>query len=132
MNDPSFNPGFRFSPFDAVILLLGGAAAVSMSFLDPHIGPAVGFVVLHFFLFCNVVRMSRPFELTWAGAFVVGVALFAADVAAWPAVFGVCLGLTVVLVALETRRPSYHGVGWRTLNPELPEWWRARKATQPE
>jgi hypothetical protein len=23
------------------------------------------------------------------------------------------------------KKPSYHGVGWRCINPELPAWWEA-------
>lgn len=44
----------------------------------------------------------------------------------WPAVFAVAAALTLVLAAVEVRRPSYHGIGRRRLNRGLPEWWAAR------
>jgi len=57
--------GFRFSVFDAIIL---GVTAVGTPWLVRKIG-AVGwipaFVVLHFFLFCNVFRIRRVPELVW-------------------------------------------------------------------
>jgi hypothetical protein len=34
------------------------------------------------------------------------------------------VGGDVIVVIIERRRPSHHGVGWRKLNPRLPEWWR--------
>ena len=34
--------------------------------------------------------------------------------------------LAVVLIAREMKRPSYHGVGWRNINPDLPKWWKSR------
>jgi hypothetical protein len=31
-----------------------------------------------------------------------------------------------VLVIFEMRKPSYHGVFWRRVNPNLRQWWEAR------
>ena len=71
--------------------------------------------------------MSRRLELTWAAVFVgLAVATISLNLLPWPAVFAASLAVTVMLAVIEVRRPSYHGVGWRKLNPRLPEWWMAR------
>jgi hypothetical protein len=108
MPTPIFAPGFRLSPFDVLALLAGGAAATASATADRWTGLAVAFVVAHFFLFCNILRMSRLLELTWAAA------------------FALAATLTLVLTIIQVRRPSYHGVAWQRLNPGLPEWWSAR------
>ncbi len=43
-----------------MILIVGFVAALSFSFVNIWIGLAIGFVVAHFFLFCNIARISRP------------------------------------------------------------------------
>ena len=131
MDAPRFQPGFRLSAFDVAVLIVGGAAAAYVTTIHPWTGVLIGFVVLHFFLFCNVLRMSRPLELAWAAAFA-GLSAAAAllGTPSWPVVVGVSTAVTVVLALIEIRRPSYHGVGWRTLNPGLPEWWEAASRTR--
>jgi hypothetical protein len=121
-----FQPGFRLSATDVAVLVAGAAASAYATTLDRWLGVAVAFVVVHFFLFCNVLRMSRPLELTWAAVF----AALAAGAASrgtppWPVVFAVSSAVTAVVAFVETRRPSYHGVAWQKLNPRLPEWWQS-------
>lgn len=125
----TFSPGFRLSWMDVTILAIGAAGAVAVGTVDGWIGLAIAFVVGHFFLFCNVLRMSRPPELIWAVAFAL-LALGAAvtEAISWPMVFVVSTGLTVVLAVNEMRRPCYHGVGWQRVNPRLPGWWEAENA----
>lgn len=127
MTKRAFDPGFRLSALDVLILMIGGTGAVAVALVDRWFGIAIGFVVLHFFLFCNILRMSRSLELAWAGFFV-GFAIAAGRLAllSWPAVFAGSVALTLVLTYIEVRRPSYHGVGWQALNPGLPDWWKAR------
>ena len=122
-----FNPGFRFSKFDAVALfLLLFVCAVTVAVI-PWLGIAMVFVVAHFFLFCNILRMSRPLELTWAGLFVVlaGFTILSGS-PSWVVTLAVSFVATVVLAAVEMRKPSYHGVFWWRINPELPQWWEDR------
>ena len=122
--EPVFSAGFRLSTFDGMILLAGSVAATILGRVDMWSGLAVGFVIAHFFLFCNVLRMSRPLELAWAAAFS-GLAVGAVrwGVISWPMVFGVSMLLTLVLVIVAVLRPSYHGVGWKRFNAGLPDWW---------
>ena len=126
MPEPTFQPGFRLSPFDVVVLVAGAVASAYATTVDRWFGAAIAFVVLHFFLFCNVLRMSRPLELTWAAVFVaLSTAALSLGLLSWPVVFAASAALTAILAAIELRRPSYHGIGWQKLNPRLPEWWQS-------
>ena len=109
--------GFRFSVTDGVAVLL---CVVATYVLWPAIGPfslLLPYVLGHFFLFCNVFRVRRRPEVIWAAIFVVNFAV-------WVLVGGVGISgpfltqlpVTVVLVALECRQPTYHGVCSRIFN----------------
>ena len=71
MGTSTFSPGFRLSFFDVVILFAGLIGAIVLGVQIWWAGMIIGFVVLHFFLFCNVFRISRPPELVWAAVFIV-------------------------------------------------------------
>jgi len=123
-----FKPGFRFSAFDALILA-GGAAASALAWQEnPQLGCVIAFVLGHFFLFCNVFRISRGLELIWAAVFValtIGTQRWG-----WPGWFweiAATLAMTSVVIALEMRKASYHGIGWVYLNPRLSDWWQANE-----
>ena len=127
MGTAKFSPGVRLSSVDVFVLVAGTAGVASASTMTWWYGLVSGFVLAHFFLFCNVFRVSRPLELLWAGAFVtLVVTTILWNVPGWwPTTLGsVCVAALVV--AVEMRKPSYHGVGWRRINPGLPDWWEAR------
>jgi hypothetical protein len=129
MSERRFQPGFRLSAFDVVILLIGSAASAYSTTIDRWFGIAIAFVVFHFFLFCNVLRMSRGLELIWAAAFIgLAVAAISLHMLSWISVFAISTAITAVLAIIEARRPSYHGVGWQKLNPRLPQWWQSTAA----
>lgn len=113
---------------DVFVLISGVVATTYYSYEETWwIGRIIGFVVAHFFLFCNVFRMSRPLELIWASIFTVLAGLtISTDIPGWGVTIAVSLCATFVLVVIEMRRPSYHGVGWKRINPRLPEWWDAK------
>lgn len=127
-NRVDFAPGFRLSMIDVFVLISGVVATTYYSYEETWwIGRIIGFVVAHFFLFCNVFRMSRPLELIWASIFTVLAGLtISTDIPGWGVTIAVSLCATFVLVVIEMRRPSYHGVGWKRINPRLPEWWDAK------
>ena len=128
MSERPFSPGFRLSTIDVIVLIVGAGAATALARVDGWIALAVAFVVAHFFLFCNVLRMSRPLELIWAGTFAsLAAATMTIGVPSWWMVFARSLVLTIVLAVIQMRRRSYLGVGWRRLNPDLPEWWRTQQ-----
>lgn len=124
----AFAPGFRFSILDGCVLVLGVVGASGAWFVWPVMAGVVLFVVGHFFLFCNVLRMGRGLELAWAGVFcgLAGMAI-AVGMPSWGVVFGVACEVTVVVAVVQMRREDYHGVGWRRVNPGLREWWERRE-----
>lgn len=127
MPSNTFNPGFRLSTLDAFVLVVGGAFAANIGLAHFWFGVAIAFAIGHFFLFCNIVRMRRTFELLWAATFVALAAGTTHGWWSWPTALGVSLTLTAVLVAVELRKPSYHGAFWQWVNPELPRWWEQRE-----
>jgi len=125
MTERKFQPGFRLAVLDVAVLIVGGIVSAYMMTIDRWFGFAIAFVVLHFFVFCNVLRMSRPLELIWAGIFAaLAITAISQSLLSWPIVFAVSTVVTGIVAFIETRRPSYHGIGWQRLNPRLPEWWQ--------
>jgi len=126
MPDRRFAPGFRISVFDALILLTGGVGAFLAASHAWWAGVIIGFVVGHFFLFCNVFRIARRPELIWAAAFTfLAACTFLTGLPGWIGTVACSLLLSVVLIVREMRKPYYHGVGWSSLNPGLRAWWEA-------
>ena len=70
--------------------------------------------------------MSRSLELAWAAVFA-ALAIITATTGtiSWPMGFALSMTVTLIVAIIEIRRPSYHGIGWQTINPGLPEWWSA-------
>jgi len=126
MPHPDFRPGFRLSVTDVAVLGVGSVAAVVAWQSVWWAGFAIAFVLGHFFLFCNVFRVARMPELIWSAFFLaaaVPTVLF--GIPGWPLTITVVLMSTAAIVVREMRKPSYHGIGWRRVNPELEAWWRA-------
>lgn len=104
--------GFRLSPLDLVFLAVGVLAVVLTRGLPGDPSTLIAIVVGHFFLFCNVVRLRRAFELAWAAVFVaLAVIGWGLGTPGWipPLVF--ISPYTVLLVILEIRSGRYHGAG---------------------
>jgi hypothetical protein len=131
MKQSAFAPGFRLSVRDGLVLVVGIGGTIVLSIFIWWWGFVVGFVVGHFFLFCNVIRLARPLELLWGAVFVaLTAATIALETPGWMATGLLSLVVTVIVVVVEMRKPSYHGVGWKWINPGLPAWWEARMAKQ--
>jgi hypothetical protein len=127
MKQLAFAPGFRLSVFDGFVLLGGVAGIIVLSMIVWWWGFVLGFVLGHFFLFCNVVRMARPLERFWGGAFVaLAGATIVLETPGWLVTALLSLVLTGIVVVVMMRKPSYHGVGWKWINPGLPAWWESR------
>ena len=126
-----FQPGFRLSEMDVGILMLGVCAAVLLARLDERLGVALLFVLAHFFLFCNVLRMSRPLELIWAVLFVLLTgSTLTFGLPSWNYMLIAMLVITLILAFVQILLPSYHGVLWRKINPNLEQWWLAREGRE--
>ena len=65
-----FRPGFRISRTDIAALCIGAIALTLAIVQEWRIAFAIGSVVLHFFMFCNVFRIARAFELIWMFSFI--------------------------------------------------------------
>ena len=80
-------------------------------------------VLVHFFLFCNVFRIQRKYELIWAGVFVLNYAGWTLNHHfSWLAVLLTQLPITVTLIFLEIRNSRYHGIFARKINPNLEKY----------
>ena len=104
--------GFRLSGTDVVVIAVCGIATWR---LLPEIGTYAWFFPItlgHFFLFCNVFRIRRKYELIWAVFFLCNVAVWpfaVGDINPW----GVLLcqtPITIGLIAMECFSPRYHGI----------------------
>ena len=127
MTERAFRPGFRLYPRDIVVIVLGAAGATLLAVTEVwDLALVVAFVISHFFLFCNVFRLARPGELVWAAVFLsCAGGTITRGVPGWTVTTALSLLTMVIVVFMETRKPSYHGVGWRRINPGLREWWEA-------
>jgi hypothetical protein len=124
MTTPIFAPGFRLSFIDVAVLVMGTIGTIALWSMTWWWGFVVGFVLAHFFLFCNVFRIARNLELMWAAVFLaLAGATIVAEVPGWIATTIMSLMVTVAVVAAEIRKPSYHGIAWNRINPALPAWW---------
>ena len=124
MSVPKFQPGFRFSAIDFVVLVAVAVVSVILWQQLMWVGFVVAFVIGHFFLFCNVFRLSRPLELGWSALFVaVAAGTVVADIPGWPFAITSSLLTTGIVIAIEVRKPSYHGICWQHINPGLRKWW---------
>ena len=132
MQKAQFRPGFRLSSLDVIFLLCGIIGAIVFELHRWWVGLMIGTVILHFFLFCNVFRISRLPELTWGGVYL----LFAASTLltqypGWVATTSLSVALSAFLIHRETNRQDYHGIYWQQWNPNLPNWWQRNQEYPP-
>jgi len=126
MDPPEFKPGFRIDAVDASVLAVAAIATLFAGRIEWWMGFAIAFATGHFFLFCNVFRVRRSLELAWALVFVSGAgATILVGEPGWSATAAGSLCVTVAVIALQMRQPSYHGIGWGRINPGLRVWWDA-------
>ena len=117
---------------DVGILIAGISASVLLARFDERFGMVLLFVLTHFFLFCNVLRMSRSYELLWAVLFVLlAGSTFYFSFPLMHYTLSVMLVVTVTLSTVQIMQPSYHGVLWRQVNPNLKQWWDANEGRRP-
>lgn len=122
-NPPSF--GFRFSLRDGLVLLSGAAVAVWLRQASFPLWWIVPMALGHFFLFCNVFLVWQKFELAWAAAFVIQVAIhLAAGYFEWRSPLVIQTPVTLFVIWLQLRSPWYHGILAQRLNPRLADFLR--------
>jgi hypothetical protein len=119
--------GFRFSPTDAAVLVLFGAAVAILHRFGSSLSWIVTIVAGHFFLFCNVFRVMRRRELIWAAAFVVNVGLWLSlGRLDWPNVLACQLPISTGIIAWELKASRYHGIFADRLNTRLADYVAGR------
>ena len=125
-----FQPGFRLDAKDLGVIVLGALLVIFVARFDGFLALLFGFSVGHFFLFCNILRMARIFELGWAAVFLAlsGSTLASGQPGETLTILGTLIA-TALLTALQLRHPSYHGIAWKRLNPGLPDWWAKQEST---
>jgi hypothetical protein len=133
ISDPGFQPGFRISAVDCIVIIVCVVASTALWSRATWLAFVIAFVVVHFFAFCNVFRIARPLELAWSGVFVALMyGAIAFGMPPWSVAIGLTLLATVTVLGLQMRKPSYHGVLWERINPELPRWWSAHRGDEAE
>ena len=123
---PEFRPGFRLSTLDVLVLVAGAQGAIAACRVAVEFAVLVAAATLHFFLFCNVFRVARPLELAWTALFLACVLAQLTLGVPWLVVAGVVAAMTTAVIWREMRKPSYHGVVWQRINPDLPAWWSSQ------
>lgn len=120
VNGKPLTCGVRFSLVDGVVLIVGAGVTVWAWAYVPDLAMAVPFLLMHFFLFCNVFRVTRRPELIWSGVFIVNFMINSASsyVVNWPAICAIQLPITAYLLWRETTKPWYHGIACRKWNAE--------------
>lgn len=109
-------PGFRFSAMDAVVILVAFAATELLWETLGSIALLPLVLLGHFFLFCNVFRIRRAYELAWAAFFVMNLSAWSlTGNFGWERVLLVQTPVTVTCLVVEIISPRYHGVGCRWL-----------------
>ena len=112
----SSQPGIRVSRLDAAVLLLAGIVVWGSWNVHREFAFAVAFVVGHFFLFCNVFRVARKYELIWAVFFAVNM-LAAASFARWSWTTGMLAQLPVTALVLVAENFRRNKIGSTLLAP---------------
>ncbi len=120
-----FKPGLRLSFFDMVILAIAVISVIYLAKVLFFASFMVMFVIGHFFLFCNVFRVSRILEIIWAIVFVsASIMTLIVGYPGWILTVLISLVLSIGFIIYEIKSPSYHGIFWQRINPQLETWWR--------
>ena len=115
--------GFRFSATDLVVIGIFLSSVIVLWLFESVFWWILAIVAVHFFLFCNVFRIARPRELTWAALFILNVGVWAwFDRLTWQNVLLCQLPFSVLLVAHDLLSPTYHGILANRLNPRLSDY----------
>ncbi len=110
-------PGFRFSPRDAAVIVVCTLATVWLWGRVGSLSLLLFGVLVPFFLFCNVFRVRTRYELIWASSFVLNAGTWQlADELSWQRLLGSQIVVTALVIGAELRSPSYYGVGHRWIH----------------
>jgi len=112
--------GFHFSATDAVGVALCAAVTPLAWTRAGTYAWLIPVAMVHFFLFNNVFRIRKTFQLMWSGIFLIDFATWTAlGEFSWLGVLAVQTPITAVLIWMELKSPRYRGVAAHKLNPDL-------------
>jgi hypothetical protein len=119
--------GFRFSLTDAVVIVMCSVAAYLLARIDHPLWWVLLIVAGHFFIFCNVFRVRRRFEVGWAISFLLNCAVWILlGHLDWIHVLLTQLPFTAAAVFAEVRSNRYHGIFAQSANPRLNDYLGGR------
>ncbi|MFC1591798.1 hypothetical protein ACFL43_04685, partial [Thermodesulfobacteriota bacterium] len=109
--------GFRCSAADWLVLAGGCLAALALRRLPDGCGYLPAFVVLHYFLFCNVFRVKTKREILWGAGFIANSLITVLGLkSTWHAAYLAQLPITAAIIVHEILQPTYHGIFAQALN----------------
>lgn len=120
--------GFRFSIADLIAIIVCAVGTLLAWSVLGNFALLFPIVLGHFFLFCNIFRIRRNYELAWAALFIINVGwhvLGATGEADWSRVLLIQFPITLFFIVLEMRGGRYHGIGYRWINPDAENFKKA-------
>ena len=115
--------GFRFSVSDGVVILLAVVFTIVLMRSEFALWWLVPMVVGHFFLFCNVFRVRRSYELTWAFIFLLSVGFWMSRARFdWLPTLFTQVPFTFAVIGAEMLSWRYHGIAAQRINTRLSEY----------
>ncbi|WP_040483662.1 hypothetical protein [Lyngbya aestuarii] len=119
-----FSPGFRLFIVDTGFAICIALLSFRLWSVHERLSLMILSSAIQFFLFCNVFRVSRIPELIWASLYVliclVGL-MYELSIVLWGTI-GLLIG--IVIIVIECQRPSYYGIMWKKINPNLEQWFK--------
>jgi hypothetical protein len=115
---PSRPWGFRFSRSDLVVVLIGLFVIWHAALWHSDLAILTGFVLGHFFLYCNVFRVGERAELAWGTLLLMNVTIcgLLADGSWWVVLPLQCV-VTALIIVRALMSPDYHGAWCQRINP---------------
>lgn len=124
---PVFAPGFRILTHDKWVLMIASSLTIIIYQYSELMSLVIAMAALHFFLFCNVFRISRLPELLWSAVFVGSAYLLNRGTFSVSTMILVSEVTAAALILWSCRQPDYHGIYWRRWNPDLQKWWESKQ-----
>lgn len=128
-DSPTSLHGFRFSRTDAAVLVIAAIATWWLRSQDMGLWWILPMVVGHFFLFCNVFRVRRNYELIWAALFLLNAGFWMSRLSLdWQEPLLCQIPVTLAVIVMEIRSHRYHGILALRLNPFLEEYLATKRS----
>ncbi len=119
--------GFRCSLSDVAVLIIAGFLTC---WFREDLGLWIWIIPLivgHFFLFCNVFRISRERELWWAAICLANISgwMFCEE-PRWLMILVIQIPVTIAVIIWDMQKSYYHGIFANHINPHLVDYIEER------